>query len=91
MTSWQGEGNKFQHPPSSPAALLGTGFVIKELNPKMLPEAEKVNGAKVLCEHVSQILIARDKVDRYFAIFNALAYIMIPNVNVFGPLFLDWV
>jgi len=57
----------------------------------MLPEVEKINGAKVLCEHVSQVLIARDEVDRYFTIFNALAYVMIANVNVFCPLFLDWV
>jgi len=57
----------------------------------MLPVVEKVNGAKVLCEHVSWVLIARDKVDRYFAIFNAFAYVVILNVNVFGPLFLDWI
>ena len=79
-------------PPQVLLPLLGTGFVIKEFNPKMLPEAEKVNGAKVLCEHVSWIFHARDEVDRYyFVIFNALTYVMIPNVNVFGPLFLDWV
>jgi len=57
----------------------------------MLPEVEKVNGTNVLCEHVSWVLIARDEVDRYFVIFNALAYVIILNVNVFGPLFLDWI
>jgi len=57
----------------------------------MFPEAEKVNGAKVLCEHVCWVLIARDEVDRYFAIFDALTYIMILNINVFGLLFLDWI
>jgi len=57
----------------------------------MLPEPKKVNGTKVLCEHVSWIFIAKDEVDRYFAIFNAFVYIVIPNVNVFGPPFLDWV
>ena len=82
-------GNKFQHPPQDLLPFLGTGFVIKEFNPKILPEVEKVNSAKVLCEHVSQVLIARDEVDRYFAIFDALAYVLIPNVNVFGPLFLN--
>jgi len=57
----------------------------------MLLEAKKVNGAKVLCEHVSWIFHARDKVDRYFVIFDVLTYVMMPNVNVFGPPFLDWV
>jgi len=52
-------------PPQVLLPFLSNGFVIKEFNPKMLPEAEKVNGAKVLCEHVSWVLIARDKVDRY--------------------------
>ena len=55
----------------------------------MLPEVKEVNSAKVLCEHVSQIFHARDEVDRYFVIFNALTYVMILNVNVFCPLFLD--
>jgi len=87
----QGEGNLIPTPPLKSCSHLGAGFVIKEFNPKMLPEVEKVNGTKVLCEHVSQVLIARDEVDRHFAIFDALTYIMIPNVNVFGPPFLDWV
>jgi len=42
----------------------------------MLPEMKEVNGAKVLCEHVSWILSSRDELDRYFVIFNALAYVM---------------
>ena len=45
----------------------------------------------VLCEHVGWIFVARDEVDRYFAIFDALTYIMILNINVFGLLFLDWI
>jgi len=57
----------------------------------MLPEVQEIYGAKVLCEHVSQIFIARDEVNRHFVIFDAFAYIMIPNVNVFCLLFLDWI
>jgi len=57
----------------------------------MLPEAQEIYGAKVLCEHVGWIFVARDEVDRYFAIFDALTYVMIANVNVFCPLFLGWI
>ena len=53
----------------------------------MLPEVKEVNGARVLCKHVSWVFCARDEVDRYFVIFDALVYVMIPNVNVFCPLF----
>jgi len=55
----------------------------------MLAEAEKISGTKVLCEHVSQVFGVRDKEDINFAIFNALTYVVIVNVNVFCLLFLN--
>jgi len=94
QVTWPGgkeRGINSNTPPQVLLSFLGAGFVIKEFNSKMLPEVEKVNSAKVLCEHVSWVLIVRDEVDRYFVIFNALAYVMILNVNVFHPLFLDWI
>jgi hypothetical protein len=58
-----------------------------EFNTEEISELDKFNGAKVLGEHVSQIVIARNENDHNLVIFNAFAYVMIANVNVFcsGP------
>jgi hypothetical protein len=53
-----------------------------EFNTEGVSELDKLNGAKILGEHVSRIVVARNENDHNLVIFNAFAYVMIANVNV---------
>ena len=54
----------------------------------MLAELLELDLVEVLCEHVSRVISSGDENDGDIVVFNAFMYIVIADINVFGPLLL---